>query len=206
MPCRDSTPYAPSSPIPNGWPRNPRRDGAMRLSTGGIDKSWRRCCRCGTPNFGPPAQRPRRHAPARVRGYGCGRVERQGREKGDLGMLTIRLKRAYDAVAADDGPRVLVDRVWPRGVTKDRIEIDAWLRDLGPSTTLRQWFGHDPRKWEGFRERYRAELARKQALLAQLAGFARHGKLTLVYSARDTEHNQAVVIKEMLEQRPVATR
>ncbi len=121
-------------------------------------------------------------------------------------MLTIRLKRAYDAVAADDGPRVLVDRVWPRGVTKDRIEIDAWLRDLGPSTTLRQWFGHDPRKWEGFRERYRAELARKQALLAQLAGFARHGKLTLVYSARDTEHNQAVVIKEMLEQRPVATR
>ena len=119
-------------------------------------------------------------------------------------MLSIRLKRAYEPATPDDGPRVLVDRVWPRGVSRARLKIDAWLRDLGPSTALRTWFGHDPRKWEAFRTRYRAELARKRALLAELEGYARGGRLTLVYGARDTEHNQAVVIKEMLERRPSA--
>ncbi len=115
--------------------------------------------------------------------------------------LTVRLKRAYEPATPADGPRVLVDRVWPRGVSRERLMIDAWLRDLGPSTALRKWFGHDPRKWAEFRTRYRAELARKQALLAELAGYARSGRLTLVYSARDTEHNQAVVLKEMLDRR-----
>lgn len=117
-------------------------------------------------------------------------------------LLSVRLKRAYEPATPDDGPRVLVDRVWPRGVSRARLTIDAWLRDLGPSTALRTWFGHDPRKWEMFRTRYRAELARKRALLSELEGYARGGKLTLVYGARDTEHNQAVVIKEMLERRP----
>lgn len=118
--------------------------------------------------------------------------------------LSIRLKRAYEPAAPDDGPRVLVDRVWPRGVSRARLTIDAWLRDLGPSTALRTWFGHDPRKWETFRTRYRAELARKRTLLAELEGYARGGRLTLVYGARDTEHNQAVVIKEMLERKSSA--
>ncbi len=119
-------------------------------------------------------------------------------------MLDIRLKRAYDPALPDDGPRVLVDRVWPRGVTKEHLHIEAWLRELGPSTALRKWFGHDPRKWEEFRRRYRHELAQKGALLDELARYAREGKLTLVYSARDTERNQAVVIKETLEQRTAA--
>lgn len=112
---------------------------------------------------------------------------------------TIHLKRAYVPPSEVDGGRVLVDRVWPRGVTKRALRIDAWLRDLGPSTTLRQWFGHDPEKWEEFRRRYRCELADKHLLLQELVGHARQGMLTLVYSARDTPHNQAVVIKEVLE-------
>lgn len=113
--------------------------------------------------------------------------------------LIIRLKRAYDPPSRDDGPRVLVDRVWPRGVTKEKVKIVAWLRDLGPSTALRKWFGHDPAKWPQFHERYLRELAEKEPLLRHLTGLARNRRLTLVYSARDTEHNQAVVIQELLE-------
>ena len=116
-------------------------------------------------------------------------------------MLNIRLKRAYDPATPGDGPRVLVDRVWPRGITKERLRIQAWLPDLGPSTALRKWFGHDPEKWKRFHASYRAELTRNQALLTELAGYSRGAKLTLVYSARDPAHNQAVVIKEMLERR-----
>ena len=115
--------------------------------------------------------------------------------------MIIQLKRAYDPPSPGDGGRVLVDRVWPRGVTKTRLRVDAWLPDLGPSTSLRKWFGHDPEKWEAFHQRYREELAGKRGLLDELAGYARRGRLTLVYGARDTEHNQAIVIKEMLEQR-----
>ena len=114
--------------------------------------------------------------------------------------LDVRLKRAYEPPAPHDGPRVLVDRLWPRGVKKDDLKIDAWLRELGPSTGLRRWFGHDPEKWEAFRARYRVELARKPALLSQLADYARGGKLTLVFGARDPAHNQAVVIKELLDE------
>jgi|SRR6516162_598531 len=112
--------------------------------------------------------------------------------------LSVQLKRAYDPPSRADGARVLVDRIWPRGMRKDAIGIDAWLPNLGPSTALRQWFGHDPKRWTEFRRRYQQELAAKRPLLDQLAGYARHGRLTLVFSARDVLHNQAVVIKEMV--------
>lgn len=125
----------------------------------------------------------------------------------------IRVKRAYEAPAHGDGIRVLVDRVWPRGVSRENIKITAWLPDLGPSTALRTWFGHDPSRWETFRRRYLTELKEKRPLLRQLAVYARRGTLTLVFGARDPAHNQAVVIKEALERRggerarePVAAR
>ena len=115
----------------------------------------------------------------------------------------VRLQRAYDDPTPDDGHRVLVDRVWPRGRTREQLRLDAWARDVGPSTQLRKWFGHDPARWEEFQGRYRAELAdpdRAKALDA-LAERARRGPLTLVFGARDTEHNQAVVIADELERR-----
>lgn len=111
------------------------------------------------------------------------------------------MKRAYDPPAPSDGPRVLVDRVWPRGVSKQRLKIVAWLKELGPSTPLRKWFGHDPARWAVFRARYRKELAAKGPLLDELAGYARGGKLTLVFGARDPKHSQAVVIQQELSRR-----
>ncbi len=117
--------------------------------------------------------------------------------------MTVRLKRAYDDPAADDGQRVLVDRVWPRGRTKEELRLDQWARDLGPSTELRKWFGHDPSRWPEFRTRYETELAdeAKARQLDELAAVARAGTLTIVYGARDHEHNQAQVIAEELERR-----
>ena len=111
------------------------------------------------------------------------------------------MKRAYDPPGRDDGPRVLVDRVWPRGVSKDRLRIVAWVRDIAPSNALRTWFGHDPAKWEEFRRRYRAELAAKSPRLDELAGYAQGGRLTLVFGAREPVRNQAAVIKEVLQAR-----
>ena len=115
----------------------------------------------------------------------------------------VRLQRAYDEPTPDDGYRVLVDRVWPRGRTREHLRLDAWHRELGPSTALRRWFGHDPARWDEFRGRYHAELATPAAAaqIDELAERARHGRLTLVYGARDTEHNQARVIAEELERR-----
>lgn len=115
----------------------------------------------------------------------------------------VRLQRAYDEPGPDDGRRVLVDRVWPRGRTKEHLHLDAWERDLAPSTGLRKWFGHDPDRWPGFQARYRAELGQpKQAkALDALANVARRGPVTLVYGARDREHNQARVIADEIEQR-----
>jgi uncharacterized protein YeaO (DUF488 family) len=116
---------------------------------------------------------------------------------------SVRLQRAYDAPAPGGGYRVLVDRVWPRGRTKEQLRLDAWERDLGPSTQLRKWFDHDPARWAEFRVRYLAELAdpgRAQGLDA-LAGRARQGPITLVFGARDSEHNQARVIADELERR-----
>ena len=115
--------------------------------------------------------------------------------------MQIDLKRAYDPPAKSDGRRVLVDRVWPRGIAKDDLRIDAWLQDLAPSTELRKWFGHDPAKWDEFRKRYGRELEQRSEALEELLDKARAGHVTLVFSARDTEHNNAVALREYLERR-----
>ncbi len=115
--------------------------------------------------------------------------------------MTIDLKRAYDPPAKSDGRRILVDRVWPRGIAKDDLQIEAWLKDLAPSTELRKWFGHDPTKWNEFRKRYARELEQHSDALEELVEEARAGHVTLVYSAKDTEHNNAVALREHLERR-----
>lgn len=112
--------------------------------------------------------------------------------------MNVRMKRAYDDASPADGYRVLIDRLWPRGVAKDRARLDAWERDLAPSAELRTWFGHEPDRFAEFRRRYLRELAAQRPLLAALRRRARSGTLTLVYSARDTEHNDAVVLAEAL--------
>lgn len=111
----------------------------------------------------------------------------------------IRIKRVYEPASSDDGFRVLVDRVWPRGITKQRAAVDLWLKDVAPSTDLRTWFGHEPARWDEFRRRYGAELGNAEHLLDELRARAAKAPLTLVYSARDTMHNQAVVLKQVLE-------
>jgi uncharacterized protein YeaO (DUF488 family) len=111
----------------------------------------------------------------------------------------IHIKRVYDPPDAADGARVLVDRVWPRGIKKDDAELALWLKDVAPSTELRRWFGHEPERWPEFQRRYRAELERNPDPIAKLRELAKHGRLTLVYGARDTEHNQAVVLSDYLE-------
>ena len=110
----------------------------------------------------------------------------------------IQVKRVYDPPAKSDGFRVLVDRVWPRGVSKAAAAVDLWMKEIAPSAELRIWFGHDTEKWTEFRRRYRAELRDRKSELAELKAHARHGRVTLVFSARDTEHNQAVVLQEVL--------
>jgi uncharacterized protein YeaO (DUF488 family) len=112
--------------------------------------------------------------------------------------VRIRVKRAYEPASADDGRRVLVDRLWPRGVTRERAAIDDWPKGLAPSPELRTWFGHDPARFEGFRRRYVQELRARRPELADLRRHARRGTLTLVHGARDTEHNGAVVLAEVL--------
>jgi len=111
----------------------------------------------------------------------------------------IRLSRIYDPLSPDDGRRVLVDRIWPRGIKKEEARIHAWLKELAPSPELRKRFGHDPARWEEFRSRYREELRAQEGLLAQLREEGKKETLTLVYAARDTEHNNAVVLKELLD-------
>lgn len=115
--------------------------------------------------------------------------------------MSVMLKRVYEPSAESDGTRILVDRLWPRGMSKARAGIDLWLKDVAPSTGLRQWFGHDPQKWSEFAKRYRAELSGGQAL-AELEALSRRGDITLVYAASDALHNGAVVLKEILEHRP----
>ncbi len=113
---------------------------------------------------------------------------------------TIRLKRAYEAPQANDGLRVLVDRLWPRGVSKDAAGLDAWMKELGPTDDLRTWFGHQPDRWDGFAEKYRHQLTTplRQLLLAELQGVAGGSALTLVYGARETKENEAVVLRDYL--------
>jgi uncharacterized protein YeaO (DUF488 family) len=118
----------------------------------------------------------------------------------------LKLKRAYDAPARGDGWRVLVERLWPRGVRKEELAVGAWLKDLAPSTELRKWFGHDPERWPEFERRYRRELERPAAaaLVAELAHRAAEGPVTLVYAARDTEHNSAVVLRDAMRPPPAS--
>lgn len=110
----------------------------------------------------------------------------------------VRLKRAYQQPAADDGTRVLVDRLWPRGVAKADAALDLWLKELAPSTGLRQWFGHEPARWVEFRKRYVQELRGHAELVNQLRALARKGQLTLVYSAHDKQHNDAIVLRAVV--------
>lgn len=116
----------------------------------------------------------------------------------------ITLRRAYDEPGPDDGYRVLVDRLWPRGVRRDDLQLDEWCKEIAPSSDLRKWFGHDPAKWDEFQERYRTELAGNEDV-DRLAAIAADGQLTLVYGAADTEHNQAVVLRTEIETRAAST-
>jgi|SRR5437870_4863651 len=113
----------------------------------------------------------------------------------------IKLKRAYDSASNDDGIRFLVERLWPRGVKKTALRLDAWLKDVAPSTGLRQWFSHDPAKWTEFQRRYRRELDATPEALEPILKAARRGRVTLVYSSHDAEHNNAVVLKAYAEAR-----
>jgi uncharacterized protein YeaO (DUF488 family) len=115
-----------------------------------------------------------------------------------LSARDIRLKRAYQPAAADDGTRILVDRLWPRGLKKSDAAIDRWLKDIAPSTALRQWFAHDPARWPEFRRRYAAEIRRHPDQLAELRAIARKGPVTLIFSARDELRNDAVVLRHVL--------
>ncbi len=113
----------------------------------------------------------------------------------------IRVKRAYDAPAASDGARFLVDHLWPRGLKKEALRVKAWVKEVSPSNELRQWFGHDPAKWKEFERRYFAELGQKPETWERLLQAAREEDITLVFSARDAEHNNAVALKSYLEKR-----
>jgi uncharacterized protein YeaO (DUF488 family) len=112
--------------------------------------------------------------------------------------MDVRLKRVYEPATAADGHRVLIDRLWPRGLSHEQANLDEWARELAPSSELRQWFGHDPSRFNDFRRRYESELAVQKEKLRELRRRGREGTLTLVYAARDTEHNDAVVLAEIL--------
>ena len=113
----------------------------------------------------------------------------------------IKLKRIYEEPAPDDGARVLVDRLWPRGVSKERARLDAWMKEIAPSTELRKWFAHDPEKWKDFQQKYRRELREHEDLLDGLRGLERErGTLTLLYGAKDERRNEAVVLMRLLSQ------
>lgn len=112
--------------------------------------------------------------------------------------MAIRLKRIYDPPRSDDGLRILVDRLWPRGVTKRSAAVGRWLREIAPSNRLRKWYGHELKRWGEFRRRYRAELRTRRALIRELRQLARERRVTLLFSASDREHNNAVVLRELL--------
>ncbi len=118
--------------------------------------------------------------------------------------MSISLKRAYDKPAKNDGHRVLIDRIWPRGVSKEEAKLDEWLKEIGPSTELRKWFNHDIRRWEEFKKRYHRELTEKQEQVDKLAAIEQNGRLTLVFGAADRKHNNGVALKEFLQKNPAA--
>jgi uncharacterized protein YeaO (DUF488 family) len=111
----------------------------------------------------------------------------------------IKVKRVYEPAERDDGMRFLIERLWPRGIKKKDLKADAWLKELGASNELRKWFGHDPSKWKQFQKRYFAELKTKPELLKQIKDASRHENVTLLFSAKDTEHNNAVALKTYLQ-------
>src|SRR5438132_96134 len=113
--------------------------------------------------------------------------------------MTIQIKRVYDEPDETDGKRILIDRLWPRGLRKEKAKVDMWLKDIAPSTELRRWFGHDPDRWDEFRRRYKEELRNNNEAVSQLRNYIRMGKVTLVFGAKDTKHNDAVVLQEFLE-------
>ena len=108
----------------------------------------------------------------------------------------MKIKRVYEKPDKEDGLRILVDRLWPRGLTKEKASVDLWLKDIAPTTELRKWFDHDPAKWNEFRRRYREELEKNKVESLLLAEHLNKGKVTLVYGSKDEEHNEALVIKE----------
>ena len=110
----------------------------------------------------------------------------------------VRLKRAYEPPSADDGARILVDRLWPRAISKQALALDQWMKDIAPSTELRRWFGHDPGRWHEFCRRYAAEVHEHQDLLEELRAHARKARITLVFSARDEMHNDAVALRSFI--------
>ena len=112
--------------------------------------------------------------------------------------MSISIKRVYEPASRADGKRILVDRIWPRGLTKAEAGVDLWLKEVAPSTELRKWFGHDPEKWAEFQKRYRAEL-QGNPVLAELRALSAQGAVTLLYAARDEAHNEAVVLQKLLD-------
>jgi uncharacterized protein YeaO (DUF488 family) len=118
--------------------------------------------------------------------------------------MSINVKRAYDRPSSDDGVRVLVDRLWPRGLRKEDLAVDFWLKDAAPSNALRRWFGHEPLRWAAFAAKYRAELANRADALRLLDELRRRGRITLLYGAHDASHNHALVLRDVLEERPVS--
>lgn len=145
----------------------------------------------------------RKKAPAKARrpaGKRAGARVAMGaaKAKPPAASLDIRLKRVYEPPAAEDGTRVLVDRLWPRGLSKEKAAVDQWLRELAPSTELRQWFGHDPERWPEFRRRFVQELRGEGERLEALRALAREGRMTLLFAAHDERHNNAVVLQELL--------
>jgi uncharacterized protein YeaO (DUF488 family) len=112
----------------------------------------------------------------------------------------VKIKRIYDPFSEEDGKRILVDRLWPRGLRKDEAKIDEWLKEIAPSDELRKWFSHDPSKWQEFKNRYKKELKSKLEITEKLRRESKKGQVTLLFSAKDVEHNNAVVLKEVIEQ------
>ena len=123
-----------------------------------------------------------------------------GNQSAARGNSLLRTKRVYEPAEPGDGVRFLVDRLWPRGIKREALEMEAWLKDVAPSPGLRKWFSHDPAKWTEFKQRYRAELGSNPEAWQPLLEAAKQGDVTLLYSARDTEHNSAVLLKEFLEE------
>jgi uncharacterized protein YeaO (DUF488 family) len=110
----------------------------------------------------------------------------------------LKLKRAYEPPSPDDGARILIDRLWPRGISKAKAALDEWFKDIAPSNELRKWFNHDPARWTEFRRRYAKEVHRNKELLEELRARARKGRVTLVYSAHDEQHNDAIELRDLI--------